>query len=182
VDRIEKIKIDFPIESLNLLIKYLIRKAPWGFAFDYDNQFGDLWTKNLINGQEADKGLSYVSFDKNRKINNHDVINTYALIIFEAIKQKSQMIKSNNITRFFWNYYHPLSKSTFHTDNENFKNISIIFNLHSNSGGSEFKINEKIEFIQSVQNEAIVFPSTILHRGVAPKNGSSRFSLNIVVE
>jgi len=182
VDRIEKIKIDFPIESLNLLIEYLIRRTPWEFALDYNNKSVDSWIKKLISGQEGDKGFSYCSFDKYRKISSNDVINTYALIIFDAIKQKSQIIKSNKITRFFWNYYNPLSKSIFHTDNENFENISIIFNLHSNSGGSEFKINEKTQFIQSVQNEAIVFPSTILHRGIAPKKEPCRFSLNIIVE
>jgi hypothetical protein len=186
---IEKIKIDFPIQSLNLMMKYLIKKVSWGFALDYHEKSNkekemsiDSWTEKFIYGQEKDKGFSFLSYDQVKKVNNDDFLNNYALIIFEAIKQKSQILKSKNIIRFFWNFYHPLSTSTFHVDCDNFKTTSIIFNPHTNTGGTEFIINGKNEFVKSEINEAIVFSSTILHRGISPKKESSRFSLNMMVE
>ena len=44
------------------------------------------------------------------------------------------------------------------------------------------KINDKIEFYPSVVSQAIVFPSKLIHRGIAPNKFFNRFSLNMVVE
>ena len=38
------------------------------------------------------------------------------------------------------------------------------------------------DFYKSNQSEALVFPSKLLHRGVAPKKDLNRFSLNMVVK
>lgn len=184
--RIEKIKINFPINSLNLLIKYLIRKVKWDFGQDNDEPADgtqhDTWAQNIMDGRISDRGFVYINYDKNKNIRDNDILSTYGLIIFDSIKEKSHLLKSNNITRFFWNYYHPKSTTSFHIDSESSTNMSIIFNPHTNSGGTEFILDGKTEFIKSVQNEAIIFPSSIEHRGIAPKTETSRFSLNIIVE
>ena len=186
--RIEKVKIDFPKNSLKLLMKLLIRKTPWIFAMDNKSSIEqqefnlNYWSEQLIEGKQKDKGFAHLSFCKHNKIKGSEVLNTYNLIIFEAIKEKSKILKSDDISRFYWNFYSPNSTSTFHVDHEDAQKTSIVFNPHSNSGGTEFVIDGKTQFIQSVQNEAIVFQSNILHRGVAPKTETSRFSLNIVVD
>ncbi len=59
---------------------------------------------------------------------------------------------------------------------------SILYNLHNNDGGTEFKINDKLKFFKSNESEAILFPSKIEHRGIAPKVNPNRFCLNITLE
>ncbi len=71
---------------------------------------------------------------------------------------------------------------TFHDDEKKDNYYSIVYNLHNNDGGTEFKINDKIEFYPSVVSQAIVFPSKLIHRGIAPNKFYNRFSLNMVVE
>ena len=70
----------------------------------------------------------------------------------------------------------------FHEDDLQDNKFSIIYNLHDNDGGTEFRLNDEIKFIQSEESKAIVFPSKIEHRGIAPKNNINRFALNMVVE
>ena len=55
--------------------------------------------------------------------------------------------------------------------------LSIVYNLHNNDGGTDFK-NNKI--IKSKEGQAIVFNSDYLHKGVSSKNIPVRYALNIV--
>ena len=70
----------------------------------------------------------------------------------------------------------------FHMDNHEDNRFSIIYNLHDSDGGTEFKINDKVDFHKSIESQAILFPSKLYHRGVAPKTNPNRFSLNIMLE
>tara|TARA_R100000329_G_C7573165_1_gene202917 strand:- start:342 stop:884 length:543 start_codon:yes stop_codon:yes gene_type:complete len=177
---IERVKINFPVNSLHALIQRLVGTVRWTFAID--NKDGvNRFISDFSNAKNTDSGFSYTSFDRTRNICDHDILNTNAQIIFDLIQEKSKILNSKNIMRFFWNYYHRDSMCKIHTDNLNPKSTSIVYNIHSNTGGTEFFQDGKNEFIQSVQNEAIIFPSRLEHRGVAPKE-SYRFSLNIIVE
>jgi len=70
----------------------------------------------------------------------------------------------------------------YHIDS-NYDNLySIIYNLHDNDGGTKFKINDKVTFYKANESEALLFPSKLIHKGVAPKKSLNRFSLNIVLE
>ena len=60
--------------------------------------------------------------------------------------------------------------------------FSIIYNLHDNDGGTEFKINNEVKFYKSEESTALLFPSKIEHRGVSPTKDLNRFSLNILIE
>ena len=177
---IEKVKINFPINSLHALIQRLIGTVRWSFAIDRKAHV-DQFINDFSNAKNTDSGFSYTSFDRVRNIRDHDILNNNAQIIFDLIQEKSKILNSKNIMRFFWNYYHRDSKCEIHTDDLNPKSISIVYNIHSNTGGTEFIKDGEVEFIKSVQNEAIIFPSNLEHRGVAPKE-SYRFSLNIIVE
>lgn len=78
-----------------------------------------------------------------------------------------------------WNWYNRNSVTKFHEDMEEDNCYSIAYNLHTNDGGTEFKINDKIQFYPSIEGEALFFPSKLLHRGIAPKTTPHRFMLNI---
>jgi len=60
--------------------------------------------------------------------------------------------------------------------------MSIIYNVHSNDGGTEIKIGDKTEFVPSVSSQAILFPSCLWHRGISSKQDPQRFSLNILMD
>ena len=55
---------------------------------------------------------------------------------------------------------------------------SIVYNFHTNDGGTEFESGK----IPSNEGEAIVFPSHIAHKGVAPVKHKWRLNLNIIVK
>jgi hypothetical protein len=84
--------------------------------------------------------------------------------------------------RVYWNWYAPGALMEFHQDGNKDNYYSIIYNIHNNDGGTEFNINNKIKFFKSVESEALLFPSILYHRGMAPKESLNRFALNIIVQ
>ena len=96
------------------------------------------------------------------------------------IVNKNSFIKINDVSRIFWNWYHPGSQMEYHKDSHNEKEYSIVYSIHDNDGGTEFKVNDEIKFYKSTESIALLFPSIIYHRGKAPKENLNRFNLNIV--
>lgn len=86
----------------------------------------------------------------------------------------------NRVERVYWNWYSNNSETTFHQDSHLQNKYSIIYNLHSNDGGTEFKINDEIYFVKSVESQILFFKSNIWHRGIAPKKQKNRYALNIL--
>ena len=109
---------------------------------------------------------------------NNSPLEIYGYVLCDMI-QNHTPIKIKNITRINWNWYNKNSVTEFHQDSIDDNYYSILYNLHTNDGGTEFKINDKVEFYPSVAGEALFFPSKILHRGIAPKTTPNRFILNI---
>ena len=171
---ITKINTNIPKQTNQRILDELFNLQGWSFATD------DSFKIKL---NTLDSGFSFQSYNsQNQNIKSHEVLNVYAGFIFDMIREKS-LIKFKEIDRFYWNWYHPNSKGTkFHIDDPRDNRYSIIYNLHTNDGGTEFKINDQIKFEKSLESEAIVFPSKILHTGVAPTKDLHRFSLNIVTK
>lgn len=144
----------------------------WYFGFDMNNH---------MNKDKQDAGFLVVTFNENGRYHNDDILNTYAETIFDTVQQNTFM-KFKKINRIYWNWYHPGSVMQFHMDNKEDNKFSIIYNLHDNDGGTEFKINDEIKFYKSIESEALLFPSKLYHKGIAPKVNPNRFSLNIVLE
>jgi len=179
--RIETVNINFPKACLKQLFTILMTQTSWSFALDNTNDGND-FVNTLSTNKTTDKGFAHTSYNFKDNENKNPQLNMYANFIFEMIKEQTKQFKFCDVQRIFWNYYHPNSHSIFHQDTHNPNWSSIVFNLHENSGGTEFILeNEKSHIIKSVQNQAIIFPSSIKHRGLAPKNDACRFSLNIIV-
>ena len=183
LSKIETVKINFPKNCLRQLLNKLIHNNIWGFAKDNKVQNKEIFTDLLIENKMLDKGFFYNTFSRSHNINDTKTdLNIYANMIFEMIKEKCTLHKLFQIERVYWNYYHPNSQTDFHTDTLNPNNISIVYNLHSNSGGTLFIDNNGQEKkIKAEENEAIVFPSNIKHRGLGPTQEVCRFSLNMIV-
>jgi hypothetical protein len=171
---IQIIDTNLPNETNKKIIDLLFLNNQWSFAKD-DND-------NSLNLNIDDRGLSCVTYTKDNNNFNHNILNIYAGIISDILHSKTNLIKFKNIYRFFWNWYNKNSISHFHQDSKMHNMFSIVYNLHDNDGGTEIKINDKINFYKSNSSQAIVFPSKLWHKGIAPKENKQRFSLNIMVE
>ena len=168
---INKVDTGIPTLTNNRVIEKLYQSTSWGFASDDGSRSVD----------KIDRGFlmsSYSDGDPNFQI---EVLNIYANIILDAVCDKS-FFQYRILRRFFWNWYHSNCETDFHQDNVADNQISIIYNLHENDGGTEFKIGDKIEFFKSEPSQALIFPSKIFHRGIAPKEKCNRFCLNILTE
>tara|TARA_Y100000361_G_C10980664_1_gene248886 strand:- start:41 stop:541 length:501 start_codon:yes stop_codon:yes gene_type:complete len=164
---ITKINTDIPTSVNKDIINNLYRATDWFFGSD----------KILnININNKDAG-----FTLNTTMNNHDILNTYAKVIYTMV-EKDTFMKFKKIDRIYWNWYHPGSDMKFHEDDLQDNKFSIIYNLHDNDGGTEFKINNEVKFYKSEESTALLFPSKIEHRGVSPTKDLNRFSLNILIE
>ena len=133
---ITKINTNVPTSINKDIINNLYRATDWFFGSD-----------KILNINISNKDAG---FTLNTTMNNHDILNTYAKVIYTMIEK----------------------------DNK----FSIIYNLHDNDGGTEFKINNEIKFYKSEESTALLFPSKIEHRGVSPTKDLNRFSLNILIE
>ena len=86
--------------------------------------------------------------------------------------------------RITWNFYKKSDTGTiFHIDTNNVhsdvdKYWSILFSLNNSDG--YLQINKYK--IKDVENEAKIFKSNLLHKGVAPVKNDFRLNLNLVVK
>ncbi len=167
------INTNIPKETNRRIINELYYLKTWYFGHDKN-------IKDVINKQ--DSGFSSTTFrEDNNNFYNNDVLNTYAKFIFDIVQKKSFM-KFKKIIRIYWNWYHSSSVMLYHHDSEQHNMFSILYNLHDNDGGTEFKINDKVTFYKANESEALLFPSKLIHKGIAPKKSLNRFSLNIFLE
>tara|TARA_R110002096_G_scaffold221362_1_gene410164 strand:- start:95 stop:613 length:519 start_codon:yes stop_codon:yes gene_type:complete len=169
---INKIKVNFSANTNKRIIDILYTTPGWMFASDTQ-----IKSKTYL---DSDCGFIFKSYDNETPFVNNEILNTYANIIFDTVNDNSHL-KFKIIKRIDWNWYHPGSTTKFHQDVLLDNHYSILYNLQDNDGGTEFIINNKNDFYKSNQSEALVFPSKILHRGVAPKKDLNRFALNMVV-
>ena len=148
------------------IINTLYEVANWQFPFE----------KGKGNIDNFDQGMAYTSFKKKLfGFERHPVLNTFAEKVFNIVTNKK-----GNIVRVYWNWYNQNSQTFFHKDNLQHNFFSILYNIHTNDGGTEFIINNKNVFYKSNESESLLFPSLIEHKGVAPKKNKQRFSLNIL--
>ena len=169
---ITKINTNIPKNTNESILNTLFKSKGWYFGYDKNNH---------IDKNKKDAGFITVTYNEKGDYYIDYTLNTYAQVIFDVIESNSFM-KFKKINRIYWNWYHPGSIMQFHIDTQGDNKFSIIYNLHNNDGGTEFKIDDQITFHKSIESEAILFPSKLYHRGVAPIINPNRFSLNIMLE
>ena len=77
-----------------------------------------------------------------------------------------------------WNIYRAGEEGIFHNDGEEEGLYTILYSLNSSDG--YLQINDAKFY--DVEDEAKVFPSKLLHKGVGPEKDRLRINLNIVLE
>ena len=168
-----KINTEIPKKTNRRIIDTLYKVSNWTLGRDNKD------SKYNINTCNA--GLIYSSYMAEQSYVNHEVLNTYAVIILDTIESKS-FLKYKKLIRVYWNWYAPGALMELHQDQNKDNYYSIIYNIHDNDGGTEFTIDNKTKFFKSIESEALLFPSILYHRGMAPKENLNRFALNIIVE
>lgn len=68
-------------------------------------------------------------------------------------------------------------KSGWHVDYP-YDSMTAILYLNTCNGGTEFKINNKIEFINAEENKIVIFPAKIEHRGCTSTDSERRYIIN----
>ncbi len=170
---ITKVKTDIPSQTNKKIIDILTNTSLWRHAKDEGPTY---------NINQPDCGMAMITFEDTVGHTPHETLNVYAGVIFDMV-QKNSLIQFKKINRYYWNWYSPSSTGTkYHKDHDNDNKYSIIYNLHTNDGGTIFKINDEEKFEKSVESEAIVFPSKISHKGIPPKENLHRLNLNIITE
>jgi hypothetical protein len=165
---IQLINTNIPRDSNRRIINLLFYEK-WMFGYDYSDS----------NLNKSDAGFTLNTYHKYEFALENKELNAYAYMILDIVN-KNSFIKINDVSRIFWNWYHPGSQMEYHKDSHKEKEYSIVYNIHDNDGGTEFKVNDEIKFYKSTESIALLFPSIIYHRGKAPKENLNRFSLNIV--
>ena len=172
---IELIDISFPKQSNKTLLSYLISNTAWRFATDLNQD--ELIRDNITKKNGFDYGFFIRTYDVKEQHYRDDFLNNIAQTIKNMIDEKSNF-NIGLIQRIYWNMYVNSSVMEYHRDQQADNNcISIVYNLHTNDGGTNFK---DYKTISSKESQAIVFKSEKLHKGIAPKKIPFRFCVNIV--
>jgi len=176
---VTKINNILPFQTNKDIIEILINEARWKIASDWGrlNEKEKSFNVNkMLDENISNAGFSFVTFDKKYNLYVNTTLNLYGDIIFYTIKNKLKTIQT--LHRIYWNYYDTSSKAALHKDELEDGYYSIIYNLHTNDGGTE--INNK--FYPSIEGQALIFPSNVWHKGIASTEFKHRFNLNMIVK
>jgi hypothetical protein len=69
-------------------------------------------------------------------------------------------------------------KSGWHTDYEYDSSTAILY-LNTCNGGTEFKIKNKIKFVNAEENKIVIFPAKTEHRACNSTDAEKRYIINI---
>jgi hypothetical protein len=171
--------LDLPIPSvLNKEVIEYLGKIDWRFANDKPPLFQKSFNQVIEGNRAKDFGMYHTSLEDMHGKNGDPYLNTFGKWVFHLAAQQSkhQMAAPR---RMYWNFYTPNAGPDWHCDEDTYGHcVSVLYNLHTNDGGTEFETGEKI---YSKEGQAIVFPSHLIHRGFAPKEFFHRFNLNMIV-
>jgi|TARA_R110002020_G_scaffold348523_1_gene562122 hypothetical protein len=170
----DKIQNILPPEINKHIITKLCNQPNWCFPHDVENKTRKDFFNELVDKNISNAGFSLVTYDRFNDIRIETDLNLYAEIIFYFIKQKLKF-NIHTLSRIYWNYYDNASVGNYHLDKNEVNYKSIIYNLHSNDGGT-FIQNK---FVPSKEGEAIIFSSNIKHKGTPPIKNKHRFNLNM---
>ena len=134
---IELIDISFPKQLNKTLISYLISNTAWRFATDLNQD--ELIRDNITKKNGFDYGFFIRTYDVKEQHYRDDFLNNIAQTIKNMIDEKSNF-NIGLIQRIYWNMYVNSSVMEYHRDQQADNNcISIVYNLHTNDGGTNFK-------------------------------------------
>lgn len=164
------VKDILPPDAVSYLID-ILKKTHFRIANDNDEYYNNLFKKDM-----PFQGMSRISNEA--PIGETEVrLNDFGFIIAQIVCKQAEL-KILKIHRLMWNFYKKGEHGNFHQDETGSNFYTILYSLNTNDGFLELE-NEKIP---DVADEAKIFQSKILHRGVGPTKDNFRLNVNIVVE
>jgi len=178
---IESLDLPVPKKINEKIINYLGVQARWKFAPDEaPRELRPEFIKIILPGNITDSGMSMISYSRNSREDAtiDQFLNSMGDWIFYLCQERSRFTLKS-LERIYWNLYGPTACPGWHVDHHPAgEHASILYNLHTNDGGTEFESGKII----SKEGQAIIFSSDLNHRGIAPKKYKWRLSLNLVVK
>tara|TARA_R100001132_G_C3269647_1_gene91867 strand:+ start:1309 stop:1815 length:507 start_codon:yes stop_codon:yes gene_type:complete len=157
----------------NFLDKTLFKELKEAIQY---GEFPWFYRRHMASSSKEDLDLGYFthSFYNNHQINSNDYYSKYIIPILKQLKASAIVqIRAN----MFPSTFYKNKKADFHIDYSlNCK--TAIFYLNDCDGGTELKINKKINFIKAEENKVLIFDSQIPHRGTVSEKVDFRYILN----
>ncbi len=123
---------------------------------------------------EIEKGYFTHSFYNDNQVNS-GLNNECTKDIYEILKPVALIqVRANLFLSSLFNN----KKSEWHTDYD-YNNYTAILYLNTMDGGTEFKINNKIEFVKAEENKIVIFKCNTLHRSILSPDVEKRYIINI---
>tara|TARA_A100001015_G_C14665167_1_gene584624 strand:+ start:196 stop:696 length:501 start_codon:yes stop_codon:yes gene_type:complete len=138
-----------------------------------ESEFSWFKRETMVIGTKNNLGYFTHSFYNNHKI-NCDTYFKYILPILDKLNSKAVIEVRANLTP---SVFFKEKKCDFHTDNS-FNCKTAILYLNTCDGGTEFKIDNKIQLVKSEENKIVIFNSNIEHRAITSTNADFRYIIN----
>lgn len=146
-----------------------------------ENQFKEIKEKILNNDfpwrirnsmTDTDKNIYFTySFFNDYEINS-ELYRPHILPILKKLNILAPIqIRTNLILNKLFD------KSGWHVD-YNYDSTTAILYLNTCNGGTEFKINNEIKFVNAEENKIVIFPAKTEHRGCTSTDSERRYIIN----
>ncbi len=131
---------------------------PWFYKGDTEIEKG-YFSHSFYNDNQVNSGL-----------NNECTEDIYKILKPVALIQ----VRANLFLSSLFNN----EKAGWHIDYD-YGNYTAILYLNTTDGGTEFKINNKIEFVKAEENKIVIFKCNTLHRPILSPDVEKRYIINI---
>ena len=128
---------------------------------------------NMIPYRNNDLGYFTHSFFNNNTINS-DYYDKYISSILNKLEVKAPIQVRANLSP---SSFYKEDACDFHVDYP-FSCMTALLYLNNCDGGTEFKIDNKIEFVKAEENKIVIFDTNIQHRGTKSTDQDFRYIIN----
>ena len=138
-----------------------------------ESEFSWFKRKNMLKNNNDDLGYFTHSFFNNNTINCKHY-NQYILPILDQLEVKAPIEVRANLSP---SCFYKKNACSFHIDRD-YDSKTAIFYLNDCNGGTEFKINNKIELVKAEENKIVIFDTNTQHRGTKSTDQDFRYIIN----
>jgi hypothetical protein len=138
-----------------------------------ESEFSWFKRKNMLKNKDNDLGYFTHSFFNKNTINCKHY-NQYILPILNQLEVKAPIEVRANLSP---SCFYKKDACAFHVDNDYESKTAILY-LNNCNGGTELKINNKIEFVKAEENKIVIFDTNTQHRGTKSTDQDFRYIIN----
>ena len=138
-----------------------------------ESEFSWFKRKNMLKNNDDDLGYFTHSFFNKNTINCKHY-NQYILPILDQLEVKAPIEVRANLSP---SCFYKKNACAFHVDRDYDSKTAILY-LNDCNGGTELKINNKIEFVKAEENKIVIFDTNTQHRGTKSTDQDFRYIIN----